>query len=100
MRNISAVYEKIPLDFVQMYEPQLLHWARHFRKIGAVYAVELRKPVEPLLVERDPRRIVGVRLAADIDKSMPGRVRIVIRPQTDADAEAIARHVVDMRVLH
>lgn len=98
--GVSAVYERIPLDFVELYEAQLLRWAGNFRKVGPVCVIRLRRPVGPLLIWRKPRRIVGVRLAADVDRSRPGATRIVIRPQTDADEEAIRRHVVDMRVLN
>jgi hypothetical protein len=97
----TTVFERIPDDFVSLYDAQLQAWAAGFRRIGPVCVVRLARPVEPLVVSRDARRIVGVRLTAEVDRSMPGQERVVVRPQTDADEEAIRRHVVDMRaVLH
>lgn len=90
-----TVFEGIPDRFVQIYDREFRYWAANYRRVGRVAAFRLRRPVEPLVVSRDPRRIIGVRLQADLDEGGL-EPRMVIRPQTDADAEAIARHVVDM----
>lgn len=92
-----TVFEQLPDVFVELYDAEFRAWAANFKKVGRVAAFKLKQPVEPLVVARDQRRIVGVRLQADLDRSKPQMPRMVIRPQTDADAEAIARHVVDMR---
>jgi hypothetical protein len=87
-----TVFERIPDAFVELYDAQFRGWAANFKRVGRVAAFRLKRPVDPLVVARDQRKIVGVRLEAEVDGG-----RITIRPQTDADAEAIARHVVDMR---
>lgn len=87
-----TVFERIPDAFVELYDAQFRRWAENFGRVGRVAAFRLRRPVEPLVMARDRRKIIGVRLEAEVDGG-----RMVVRPQTDADAEAIARHVVDMR---
>lgn len=97
----EAVFERIPPLFLQVYEFELLYWARHFAKIGTVATVKLRKPVEPLCVG-DQRRVVGVRLTCRLDHSLGGKPRLLIEPADEANEEAIRRHVFDLsvRTLH
>lgn len=92
-----TVFEKIPDVFVEAYDPQFRAWARNFKKVGRVAAFRLQRPIDPLPFAKDQRRIVGVRLEAEVDTSQPQNPRIVIRPQTDADEDAIKRHVFDLR---
>jgi len=94
---MTTVFERIPDRFVELYDVSFQAWAHNFRQVGEVAMFKLRRPVEPLVLANEQRRIVGVRLRAEFDNSDPSRPRMVIRPQTDADEEAIKRHVVDMR---
>jgi hypothetical protein len=96
------VFERVPDLFVQIYHPELTHWAARPDKVGMVATIMLRRPIEPIPFAKDQRRIVGVRLRAHVDKTRTGDLQIVVRPSSEADAEAIARHVVDMRpqILH
>lgn len=91
-----TVFERVPDAFVELYDAQFRAWAGNFQKVGRFAAFRLKRPVEPSVLARDQRRIVGVRLQADLDRR-GDEPRMVIRPQTDADEEAINRHVVDMR---
>lgn len=95
MSKVVTVFERVPDRFVELYDAEFQRWAANYSRIGRVGAIKLKRPVAPLVLSADQRQIVGVRLTADVDKSrLP--VRVVIRPQTDADEEAIKRHVVDM----
>lgn len=94
---MQTVFERIPEIFVEAYDRQFVLWARQFKETGPVVAFRLKVPVEALPFARDQRRIIGVRLKAELDVSQPQAPRMVITPQTDADEEAIKRHCFDLR---
>ena len=95
--QMVTVFERIPDSFIELYDVSFQNWAHNFQQVGEVAIFKLRRPVEPLVLSMNQGRIIGVRLCAEFDNSDPSRPRMVIRPQTDADEEAIKRHVVDMR---
>jgi hypothetical protein len=100
--RLDMVFERIPQFFVDHYRHELEYWAAKGREVGEVAVVKLDRPVEPLIVHADARRIIGVRLKAQLDLSRPQNPRIVVTPQTEEDAAAIERHVFDLKtqVLH
>jgi len=93
---MDAVFERIPELFVKVYDAQLRAWGRDLAKVGKIGTVRLRKPVEPLIIHAGAKRIVGVRLIAEPERGPDGATRLVISPSTDADEEAIRRHVRDL----
>lgn len=95
--NAVTEFQRMPESFVEMYDFQFRLWAKNFRKIGNVGAIKFVRPLEPLPAMNDQRRILGVRLEATVDRTIRG-VRVVIKPQTQADEDAILRHMADMRL--
>lgn len=91
-----TVFERVPDEFVRLYDGQLQNWARNFRKVGKVAVIKFTRPLSADKMGKratfDRFQIVGVRLKADLDAG-----RIVVSPQTDEDAEAISAHLADLR---
>lgn len=93
-----TVFERIPDVFVEAYDAGFRWWAANFGKVGTTAVMKLRKPLEPSALSTDRRRIVGVRLTAEVQRGLGGKVtRIVIRPQDEANEEAIRRHSAELR---
>lgn len=90
-------FQRVPETFVDMYDFQFRLWAKHFQKIGKVGAIKFARPLAPMPGMKDQRRILGVRMEATVDRT-PRGVVVVIKPQTQADEDAILRHVADMRL--
>ena len=97
--DMITVFERIPEVFVNAYDAQFKAWSRQFREIGPIVGFRLKKPIEALPFEKRQGRIIGVRLKADIDASVPDKPRMVIQPQTLEDEEAIKRHCFDLKAL-
>lgn len=90
---VVTAFEKIPDLFVDRYDRAFRHWAANFQKIGERATFKLVKPLEPVALSTERRRIVGVRLKAEVERSFSGRVtRVVIRPADEENEEAIRRH--------
>lgn len=91
-----TVFERVPDEFVRLYDAQLQDWARNFRRVGKVAVIRFKKPLAAAKLGQrvtfDKFQIVGVRLKADVDGQ-----RIVVTPQTDEDGEAIRAHLLDLR---
>lgn len=93
-----TVFQRVPDLFVSMYDAELQTWAREFRARGPKVAIQFRRPAGmPALLDAGGRPIMaGAWLEAEVDRSLPGSLRIVVRPASEHDAELIARHVREM----
>lgn len=89
-----TVFEKIPEIFVQRYEPQFEMWAREFQKRGNYAAIVFdRTPGQPVLLGADGKPVWrGAWFEADVDRSRPEHIRVVIKPRTGHDEELVERH--------
>lgn len=94
-------FKKIPPQFIERYKPQFEVWAREFRIRGKRQAILFeRRPGAPSLLDAEGRVIQrGAWLEAEVDRSNPLNVRVVIKPATDHDEELIARHTREL-MLH
>lgn len=94
-----TVFERVPDVFVEMYDAEFRVWAAEFRRRGVRQAIEFRRrPGVPVLLDGEGRPIVaGAWLEAEVDLSRAACPRVVIRPASAADEEAIARHCREMR---
>lgn len=99
-----TVFEKIPDLFIEMYDDQFKTWAHEFQKRGPYAAIVFnRVPGRPVILGADGEPVwKGAWLEADVDRSQPQMVRVVIKPRTEHDAEMIEKHCREMRphVLH
>lgn len=93
-----TVFEKIPDLFVEMYDAQFAQWAREFRTRGTYAAIVFdRPPGAPVLLGPDGQPMwKGAWFEAEVDRSMPQNVRVVIKPRTQHDEEMIDRHCREM----
>lgn len=93
-----TVFERIPDLFVQMYDAQFQMWARQFRARGKRCAIVFdRRPGEAVLLDGEGRPVLkGAWLEAEVDRSVPERPRVVIRPWREQDEELIRRHCREM----
>lgn len=93
-----TVFEKIPDLFVQHYDGSFQVWAREFRKRGARCAIPFDlRPGEVRLLDAGGRPVwKGAWLVAEVDRSQPQHVRVVIRPEDEAQAAAIEKHTREM----
>lgn len=89
-----TVFEKIPEIFVQRYEPQFEQWAREFSKRGNYAAIVFdRMPGRPVLLGPDGKPMwKGAWFEAEVDRSHPQEVKVVIKPRTAHDEEMVDRH--------
>lgn len=98
-----TVFERIPDLFLQIYDESLQVWAREFKTRGPKQAVQfLPVPGSIPILGPDGKPVLrGAWLVAEVDRSL-GEPRVIIKPETDRDAEAIDRHVREMarHVLH
>lgn len=94
-----TIFEKIPDLFVEIYDPQFQLWAREFRQRGPKCAIVFNPAPGAKPVFDGEGRIVaaGCWLTAEVDRSRPQDVRVVIRPASDHDEEMIARHCAALR---
>lgn len=93
-----TVFERIPDLFVKLYDAQFQNWAREFKTRGQRCCVVFdRVPGKPVLLDQEGRPVkAGVWLTAEVDRSKPQEIRVVIRPADDFAEELIARHTRDM----
>lgn len=89
-----TVFEGLPDLFVQHYDSSFQVWAREFRTRGTKCAIPFdREPGRPVILGPDgkpPWR--GAWLVAEVDRTRPQEVRVVIKPADDAASAAIERH--------
>lgn len=95
---MNTVFERLPELFVDHYDSSFQVWAREFRRRGPRCAIPFdRRPGEVPLLDAGGRPIFrGAWLVAEVDRSEPQNPKIVIKPEDDQAAEAIARHVREM----
>lgn len=93
-----TVFERLPELFVQHYDASFQVWAREFRKRGDRCAIPFdRKPGVPAILDSEGRPVwKGAWLVAEVDRSRPQEVRVVIKPENDEAAAAIERHTREM----
>jgi hypothetical protein len=93
-----TVFERIPDPFVQMYNSQFEQWAREFRKRGNYAAIVFdRVPGKPVLLGQDGKPVwKGAWFEAEVDRTLPQQVKVVIKPRTGHDEEMVERHCREM----
>lgn len=89
-----TVFEKIPDIFVQRYDAQFAQWAREFRTRGHYAAIVFdRMPGQGVVLGPDGEPVWrGAWFEAEVDRSRPDGVRVVIKPRTEHDVEMVERH--------
>lgn len=94
-----TVFERIPPLFVELYDDQFKTWANEFRKRGQYAAIVFnRVPGSISILGPDGEPVwKGAWLAAEVDRSQPQAVRVVIKPRTEHDEEMIVKHCREMR---
>jgi hypothetical protein len=95
---VLTVFEKIPDLFVQHYDSSFQVWAREFRSRGNRCAIPFdRLPGAPVILGPDGKPSwKGAWLEAEVDRSEPQNVKIVIRPADDQAAALIEQHTREM----
>ena len=95
---MMTVFEKIPDLFVEMYDAQFVTWAREFQKRGQFAAIVFdRVPGQAVLLGPDGRPAwKGAWFEAEVDRSAPQNIRVVIKPRTPHDEEMVDRHCREM----
>lgn len=93
-----TVFEKIPDQFVQMYDRQFQAWAAEFKKRGRKCAIVFNRPpgAPPILDEEGRVVAAGCWLDAQVEIT-GGEPHVTIRPASEHDEEMIARHCREMR---
>lgn len=104
MQRVEMVFEKLKPRtaelFNAMYREQFEVWGREFRTRGKKAAIQFRvKKGAPVILDAwgDPVQ-KGAWLNARIEREGE-RVRVVVEPATEQDAESIEKHVHEMQHL-
>lgn len=94
-----TVFENVPDLFVELYNRQFEQWAREFQKRGPYAAIVFNRPRgTPMQMDEHNQPVWhGAWLAAEVDRSRPQHVRVIIRPRTEHDRDMIERHCREMR---
>ena len=97
-----TIFNKIPDLFVELYDAQFRQWAREFRerteKFGPQAAIVFN-PVPGQSADLDEHGQTvwkGAWFRAEVDKSNPANVRVIISPKTPHDEEMVLKHTFDM----
>lgn len=93
-----TVFEKIPDLFVQHYDSSFQIWAREFRKRGDRCAIPFdRTPGVPVILGPDGQPSWrGAWFVAEVDRSEPQNVRVVIRPENEFAEALVEKHTREM----
>lgn len=93
-----TIFEKIPDLFIELYDAQFQQWAREFRTRGRYAAIVFNRPAgTPIQMDESGQPVWhGCWLSAEIDSTLIGGPRVVIKPRTEHDEEMILRHCREM----
>jgi hypothetical protein len=96
---VAAVFDRIPEYFVLRYGYELREWGRNLKKIGLVKTIVLR---EGNLSDISPEPeqgavLLGVKLAARIERLGGDVLQLVISPMTEQDERIIRKHCEKMQ---
>jgi hypothetical protein len=94
-----TVFERIPELFVQHYDMSFQTWGREFKTRGRRCAIPFdRPPGKPVILGSDgmPMNFAGAWLEAEVDRSNPQNIRIIIRPVDDENEQRIEQHTREM----
>ena len=93
-----TTFERIPEIFIELYDAQFQLWAREFQTRGPYAAIVFNRPHgTPMQMDEDGQPVWhGAWLHAEVDRTLIGGVRVVIKPRTEHDADMIERHCREM----
>lgn len=93
-----TTFERIPELFVELYDAQFRQWAREFRERGRYAAIVFNRPAgHRMELDEDGEPVwFGAWFSAEVERTLLGGPRVVVRPRTEHDEDMVLRHCREM----